>query len=67
MLVFNRSDLKRECSVMNVLKFFASIVSVCNLCNFVISLSNITPRYCPLFANGIFRPFNVKRDSEVEK
>jgi hypothetical protein len=46
---------------MNVLKAFASIVSMCNL--HVILLSKITPRYFTLFTKGVFRPFNVRRES----
>jgi hypothetical protein len=39
----------------------ASIFSVCNL--HVILLSKIIPRYFTLFTNGMFRPFNVRRES----
>jgi hypothetical protein len=47
---------------MNVLKALASIISMCNL--HVILLSKITPRYFTIFTNGIFRPFNVRGESE---
>jgi hypothetical protein len=43
-------------NLMNVLKALASIVSMCNL--HVILLSKIT-----LFTNGMFCPFNVRRES----
>jgi hypothetical protein len=46
---------------MNVLKALASIVSMCNL--HAILLSKITPRYFTLFTNGMFHPFNVRRES----
>jgi hypothetical protein len=61
MLAFNRSLLNREYNLMNVLKALASIFSMCNL--HVILLSKITPRYFTLFTNGMFRPFNVRRES----
>jgi hypothetical protein len=44
-------------------KALASIVSMCELRT--VFLSNITPRYFTLFANVIFRPFNVRRESGV--
>jgi hypothetical protein len=56
MLALNRSLLNREYIVMNVLKAWASIICICNL--HVILLSNST-----LFTNGIFRPFNLRRES----
>jgi hypothetical protein len=60
MLALNRSLLNREYILMNVLKALALII----LCNFhVILLSKITPRYFTLFTNGIFHPFNVRRES----
>jgi hypothetical protein len=46
---------------MNNLKALASIVSICSL--HVILLSKITPRYFTLFTKGMFRPFNVRRES----
>jgi hypothetical protein len=49
MLALNRSLLNTEYSLMNVLKNLASIV---------------TPRYFTLFTNGMFCPFNVRRESE---
>jgi hypothetical protein len=61
MLALNRSLLKREYNLMNVLKALDSIVSICNL--HVILLSKITPRYFTLFTNGMFCPFNVRRES----
>jgi hypothetical protein len=61
MLALNRSLLNREYIVMNVLKALASIICMCNL--HVILLSNNTPRYFTLFTNGIFRPFNLRRES----
>jgi hypothetical protein len=45
MLALNRFLLNREYALINAL---------CDL--HVIFLSNITPRYFTLFANGIFRP-----------
>jgi hypothetical protein len=60
MLTLNRSLLNREYNLMNVLKALASIVSICSL--HVILLSKITPRYFTLFTNGMFRPFNVRRE-----
>jgi hypothetical protein len=61
MLALNRSLLNREYTLMNVLKIYASIISVCNL--HVTFLSKITPRYLALFTNGIFLPFNLRQDS----
>jgi hypothetical protein len=61
MLALNRSRLNRENILMNVLKALASIICMCNF--HVILLSNNTPRYFTLFTNGIFRPFNVRRES----
>jgi hypothetical protein len=61
MLTLNRSLLNREYNVMNVLKALASIVSICGL--HVIILSKITLRYFTLFTKGMFRPFNVRRES----
>jgi hypothetical protein len=46
---------------MNVLKALASIFSMCNL--HVILIAKIAPRYFILFTNGMFRPFNVRRES----
>jgi hypothetical protein len=63
MLTLNRSLLNREYNLMNVLKALAFIVSICNL--HVILLSNITPRYFTLFTNGMFWPFNVRRESPL--
>jgi hypothetical protein len=60
MLVLNRSLLNREYTLINVLKDLASIIST--YCLHVIFLSMITPRYISLFTNGMFRPFNVRRD-----
>jgi hypothetical protein len=60
MLAFNHSLLKREYSLMNIQKALASIFSMCNL---HVILSKITPRYFTLFTNGMFHPFNVRRDS----
>jgi hypothetical protein len=61
MLALKRSLLNRELILINVLKALASIVPICNL--HVILLSKITSRYFTLFTNGMFRPFNVRRDS----
>jgi hypothetical protein len=61
MLALNCSLLNMEYNLMNVLKFLASIFSMCNL--HVILLSKITPRYFTLFTNGMFRPFNIRRES----
>jgi hypothetical protein len=61
MLALNRSLLNREYILMNVLKALASIICMCNL--HVILLSNNTPSHFTLFKNGIFRPFNVRRES----
>jgi hypothetical protein len=61
MLELNRSLLNREYILMNVLKALASIICMCSLD--VILLSNNTPRYFTLFTKGIFRPFNVRRES----
>jgi hypothetical protein len=61
MLGFNRSLLNREYILMNVLKSLASIISMCNL--HVILLSKITPINFTLFTNGMFFPFNVRRES----
>jgi hypothetical protein len=58
MLVLNRSLLNKEYILINVLKAFASIISICKL--HVTFLSKITPRYFTLFRNGISRPFNVR-------
>jgi hypothetical protein len=63
MLALNRSLLNREYIVMKVLKTLASIICMCN--HHVIFLSKITPRYFTLFTNGMFRPFNVRRESGV--
>jgi hypothetical protein len=62
MLTLNRSLLNRENNVMNVMKALTSIFCMCNL--LVILLSKITPRYFTLFTNGMFRPFNVRRESD---
>jgi hypothetical protein len=59
--MLNRSHLNREYIQINVLNAFASIIPMCNL--HVTFLSKITPRYFTLFANGMFRPFNVRWDS----
>jgi hypothetical protein len=56
-----RSLSKREYSLMNFRKALASILPMCNL--YVILLSKITPRCFTLFTNGMFRPFNLRRDS----
>jgi hypothetical protein len=61
MLTLYHSLLNREYHQMNVLKALASIVSICKL--HVILLSKVTPRYFTLFTNGMFRPFNVRRES----
>jgi hypothetical protein len=61
MLTFYRSLLNREYNLMNDLKALASIISMCNF--HVILLSKITPRYFTLFTNGMFRPFNVRKES----
>jgi hypothetical protein len=61
MLVLNPLLLNREYVVINALKALASISSMCDL--HVIFLLNITPIYFTLFTNGIFRPFNIRRDS----
>jgi hypothetical protein len=61
MLTLNRSLLNGEYNLTNVLKALALIVSICNL--HVILLSKITPWYFTLFTNGMFRPFNVRRES----
>jgi hypothetical protein len=45
---------------MNVLKALASIVSIYSL--YVILLSKIASRYFILSTNGMFRPFNVRRE-----
>jgi hypothetical protein len=50
-------------NLMNVLMALASTVSMCKLN--VILLSKIAPRYFTLFTNGMFRPFNVRRESGV--
>jgi hypothetical protein len=57
MLALNHSLLNREYIGMNALKALASIISLYNL------LSKITPGYFTLSTNGIFRPFNVRRES----
>jgi hypothetical protein len=54
--VLNRSLLNKGCVPVNDLKALASIVSMCNL-------NVITPSYFTLFASGISRPFNVRRES----
>jgi hypothetical protein len=61
MLVFICSLLNREYNLINVLKALASIFSMCNF--HVILLSKVIPRYFTLFTNGIFRPFNGRRES----
>jgi hypothetical protein len=61
MLVLNLSHLNRAYTQMNLLKALALIISVYGL--HVIFLSNITPKYFMLFANGMFHPFSVRRDS----
>jgi hypothetical protein len=61
MLAFNHLLLNSECNLMNVRKALASIVSMCNF--HVILLSKITPRYFTLFTNGMYCPFNVRRES----
>jgi hypothetical protein len=60
-LAFNRSLSKRNYALINVLKAWASVISMCKL--HVAYLSNITPRYFALFTNKISRPFKVKRNS----
>jgi hypothetical protein len=60
-LALNRSHLNREYTLINVLKALASIISICSL--HVTFLSKITPKYFALFTNGMFLPFNVRRDS----
>jgi hypothetical protein len=61
MLVLSQSLLNREYTPIKVLKALDLIISICGL--HVIFLSKITPRYFTLFTNGMFRPFNVRRDS----
>jgi hypothetical protein len=61
MLALNLFLLNREYILMSVQKALASIISMCNL--HVILLSKITPRYFTLFTNGIFCPFNIRRES----
>jgi hypothetical protein len=61
MSALNRSLLNREYDLMNVRKALASIVSMSNLN--IIFLSKITQRYFTLFTNGMFRPFNVRKES----
>jgi hypothetical protein len=61
MLAFNRSLLNRKYNLMNALKALASIFSMCNL--HVILLSKITTKYFTLLTNGMFCPFNVRRES----
>jgi hypothetical protein len=63
MLALYRSLLNREYNLMNVLKALASISSMCNI--HVIFLSKIAPRYFTLFINGMFCPFNVRRESNA--
>ena len=60
--------LALSCSLLNIeytsiifLKVLASNISMYNL--HVTFLLKITPRYFILFTTGIFRPFNVIRDS----
>jgi hypothetical protein len=61
MLVLNRLLLNMEYVLINALKALASIVFMLDL--HVIFLSNITPKYFKLFTNGIFHPYNVRRNS----
>jgi hypothetical protein len=61
MLVLNLSVLNREYTLINVLKALVSIISTCGLR--VIFLLKITRRYFTLLTNGMFRPFDVRRDS----
>jgi hypothetical protein len=61
LLVLNRSLLDKEYNLINVLLVLIATVSMCSL--HVIFLSKITQRYFTLFTKGIFRPFNVRRDS----
>jgi hypothetical protein len=61
MLSLSRSLLNKEYILMNALKALALIICMCNL--HAILLSNNTPTYFTLFTNGIFRPFNVRRES----
>jgi hypothetical protein len=61
MLALSRSLLNREYTLINVLKALASILSMCS--HHVIFLSKITPSYFTVFTNGMFRQFNVRRDS----
>jgi hypothetical protein len=63
MLALNRSLLNREYILINVLMALASIISMCGLHVQVIFLLKITPRCFKIFTNGMFRPFNVRRDS----
>jgi hypothetical protein len=60
MLVLNRSLLNREYILINVLKFLALIISMCN--RHVTFLSKIASRYFALLTNGIFRKFSVRWD-----
>jgi hypothetical protein len=64
MLTLNCLLLNKEYNLMNVLKALASIVSMCNL--HIILLSKITPRYFTLFTEGMFLPFNVRREESVQ-
>jgi hypothetical protein len=65
MLVLNRSLLKKEYILINVLKVLASIISLCNL--HATFLSKITSRYFTLFTNGMFRPFSVRWGSDSQR
>jgi hypothetical protein len=58
--VLNRSLLNKEYNLINVLSVLVATIYMCNL--HVGLFSKITPRYF-LFTKGIFRPFNVRRDS----
>jgi hypothetical protein len=60
-LALNFSLLNGEYVLINAMKALASFIFMCDF--HVIFLYNITSRYFTLFTNGIFRPFNVIRDS----
>jgi hypothetical protein len=59
-LVLNRSILNGRYILMNILKAFASIVSLCGLP--VISLAKITPKCFTLFTNGMSCQFDVRSE-----
>jgi hypothetical protein len=60
MLVLHHSLLNKEYNLINVLKALITTVSMCSL--HVIFLLKITSRFFTIFANGMFRPFSVRRD-----